>query len=159
MRHLRVSVQFRTAAALLALIWLTGCDGDSPAQPDSLVTLAVTSGKEMPFHGPAGPGTEPMSITFQWTVALTVAGGPGVTVRAIRTELREPNYAGRLSVATGPEAFNGRISPGGILLVPQSSSGLFSSALYPGQWEANASVDVLHPNGKAETLQTAFSFR
>jgi hypothetical protein len=100
-----------------------------------------------------------MLISFQWTVALTVAGGPGVTVRAIRTELREPDLAGQLTVSTGPDALNARISAGESLVVPQSSSGLFSSALYPGRWEGNASVEVLHSSGRAETLQTPFSFR
>jgi hypothetical protein len=156
---MRPGLRHKTAAALVALAWLAGCDGDSPARPDSVVSLRVASTRQMPFHGPAGPGMEPMSISFQWTVTLTAAGGPGVTILAIRTELREPGFAGRLEVATGPEAFNGHLGPGGTLLVPQSSGGFFSSALYPGQWEGTASVDVLHPNGRAETIETAFSFR
>lgn len=145
---------------LLALLCsgFFACDRESPAQPDSVVTLTITSTQEIPFHGPAGPGTEPISISFQWTVVLTAAGGPGATVRAIRTELREPNSPSSLAVVMGPEAFSGSLRPGVPLQVVLSAAGFFSSALYPGQWQGNASVDLVHPSGRAETLQVAFSF-
>lgn len=153
--------QVNGGKTLLALLCsgFFACDRELPAQPDSVVTLTITSAREIPFHGPAGPGTEPISISFQWTVVLTTAGGPGATVRAIRTELRESNGPSSLAVATGPEAFNGSLRPGVPLQVVQSAAGFFNSALYPGQWQGNASADIVHPSGRAETLQGAFSFR
>ena len=150
-------VQRVFAAALVGLTF-AGCGGETPGQPDSTVSVGVTSRLQMPFHGPNGPGAEPMSISFQGTVALDAAGGPGVTIRAVRTELREPRYAGALVAETG-SAFDGRLRPDGTLLVPQTASGFFDSALYHGQWEGTVTVDVVHPGGRAETLRTAFTFR
>ena len=148
----------RALAAALAVLTFGGCGGETPARPDSAVSVGVTSRLAMPFHGPNGPGAEPMSISFQWTVVLAAAGGPGVTIRAVRTELREPRVARALIAETG-STFDGRLRPDATLLVPQSAGGFFDSALYPGQWEATVTVDVVHPGGRAETLRTAFAFR
>lgn len=141
---------------------LLACGRESPAQPevaaDAVIVLTIASIQEMPFHGPGGPGTEPMSITFRWTVVLTTPGGPGAMVRAIRTELRESNSETPI-VAPDPGPLDRTLRAGVPLELPLSAAGLFNSALYPGRWEGRVSVDIVHLSGRQETLQTTFSFR
>jgi hypothetical protein len=126
---------------------------------DSFVVLTISDIREMPFHGRGGPGSEPMSITFRWTVVLATAMGPGATVRSIRADLRESS-SGTSTVV--PEA---RLPPdpfvrAGIPLeIECGTSDFFSSALYPGKWRAHVSVEIVHPSGRVETLGAAFSFR
>src|SRR5262245_66321900 len=57
---------------------------------EPVVTAEITSASKMPFHGPGGPGSEPMSITFTWTVVVRSAAGPECQVDRIATELSEP---------------------------------------------------------------------
>ena len=148
----------RNASWLLAALLCTAaCGGDSPAQPDPAVTLAIESPLEMPFRGAGGPGAEPISISFQWTVVVSATDE--VTVLAVRTELRETASSARLEAASGPAAFNGRLSPRTNARFRQSVSAPWPSSLYPGEWRGTTSVDVLHAGGRTETVTTAFSFR
>ncbi len=113
----------------------------------------------MPFHGRGGPGSEPMSITFRWTVVLATAMGPGATVRAIRADLREPGSGTSLDVPEPRLPPDHSVRPGAPLEIQCGTSGFFNSALYPGKWRAHVFVDIAHHSGRVETLQAAFSFR
>ena len=83
---------------LLALCAPTGCGGAG----DPVVTVEVTSRSKMPFHGPGGPGSEPMSITFMWTVVVRSTEGPDCQVDRIATELSEPQSRTVLTAETEP---------------------------------------------------------
>jgi hypothetical protein len=153
-----MSLRHATTIAF-AVFWISACGGDSVTRPDPVVTLTIAQPRQMPFHGSGGPGTEPISISFEWTVGLSSTGGREVTVVAIRTELRESVSSASLAVAAGPENVPHPLRSWEPVVVPQRISGAFSSALYPGQWQGTTSVEIVHPSGRSETLRSTFSFR
>lgn len=129
-----------------------GCgSGDEP-----LVRVAITSPIEMPFHGPGGPGTEPMYIGFTWTVVVSASGGPGSYIGMVRTQVTEKASGVAMADEDGPL---GSLSGGGKLEVEQGASGFFSSSLYPGDWTAVATVEVRHADGRSETVSTSSTFK
>ena len=147
----------------LALVGITavlylGCGPVGPTleDPESRVTVAVKDTREMPFHGPGGPGSEPMSITFFWTVVVSASNGRGVAIESIETRIREPREAVPLVASSARTGF---LTPGQDLEVVQSAGGFFSSALYPGSWDGAAAVRVRHPNGRREEINLDFRFR
>lgn len=142
---------------------LLACGRESPVQPevpaDSVVALAITDVREIPFHGRGGPGSEPMSINFMWTVVLATPAGPGATVLAIRADLRESGSGTSLAAFKSGLPPDPSVRPGVPLEIQGGAAGFFDSALYPGKWRAHVSVDIAHRSGRVETLQAAFSFR
>jgi hypothetical protein len=138
---------------LIALcLAIAGCGSEDEA----LVTVAISAPVEMPFHGPSGPGTEPMYIGFTWTVVVSAAGGPDSYVGMVRTQVTEKTSG---TVLTGEDGPLGTLSGGGRLEVKQGASGFFSSSLYPGDWTAVTTVEVTHAGGRSETVSTSFGFR
>ena len=139
---------------------LFGCGGESPIPParltgpDSVVELSIRSAQELPLDAAGSSGGE-ASINFRWTEVLTATGGGGATVRASSTELRESKS--RTVIAFTVLRSGMSVQPGGQIERPVVVTGV-DSALLPGQWEVRASVDVVHPSGRVETLQAAFSF-
>jgi hypothetical protein len=109
----------------------------------------------MPFHGTNGPGREPISIAFSWTVVVTASEGASTRVAAVRTEIRE-RMSGTVVVR---ETFPARdLPPAGELRLEEQSGGSFPSALYPGDWAGVTTVQLAHSSGASETLTAAFSF-
>ena len=146
---------------LLAVIGLglgwAGCGSQDPPQvADAVVAVAIRSQVEVPFHGPLGPGTEPISIDLRWTVVITATGGAECQVRAVRTLLTERSSGTARTTEGGPLGY----LPGwGTLELPQRVSGFFPSTHYPGEWTGVTTVEVLHASGRSETLSAAFTFR
>jgi hypothetical protein len=109
----------------------------------------------MPFHGTNGPGREPISIAFSWTVVVTASEGASTRVAPVRTEIRE-RMSGTVVVR---ETFPARdLPPAGELRLEEQSGGSFPSALYPGDWAGVTTVQLAHSSGASETLTAAFSF-
>ncbi len=143
----------------MGLAW-AGCGGGRPdagVKPDAVVRVAVTSPTEMPFHGPGGPGTEPMYIGFTWTVAVTASEGADSQVGTVRTRLVESASGTVLPAEGGPL---GTLAGGSTLELAQGASGFFPSSLYSsGKWSGTTTVEVIHGGGRSETLTATFSFR
>ena len=133
--------------------------GASVQSQDPVVSAAVRSPEEIPFHGPGGPGTEPMSISFRWTVILTASDGGEATVGLIHTQVRERQSGEILTIETGPERHGGRLPANGTLEVSQQAGGFFSSSNYPGTWDALTTVEVTYPSRKADKLELSFTFK
>lgn len=131
-----------------------GCG--SQEEPDALVGLEIRSPVEMPFHGPHGPGTEPMYIGFSWTVVVSAAGGPESRIGMVVTQVTERTSGTVLTTEDGPV---GTLSSGGRLEVKQGASGFFASSLYPGDWTGVTTVEVSHASGRSETLTASFAFK
>ena len=119
--------------------------------------LSVKSAQEMPFHGPSGPGTEPMSISFRWIVVLVASAGSGASMGAIHTTLQDSLSSNTLVAATASTGLF--LAPGVPREVSQGASGFFNSAQYPGDWHATVSATVVYPSGRSETLLATFAFR
>lgn len=144
----------RRLLAVIGLgLGLAGCGSQEVA--DAPVAVAIRSPAEMPFHGPMGPGTEPISIDLRWTVVITATGGE-CQVGAVRTQLTERTSGTVRTTEGGPL---GHLSGLGTLELPQRVSGLFPSSHYPGEWTGVTTVEVLHASGRSETLSVAFTFR
>ncbi len=139
------------AAASLAA-WSCG----APSQPDTVVALTIASPSQMPFHGPHGPGTEPMYIAFNWTVVLTASGGGNDDVGMVRTRLVDSLSGTVLNTENGPL---GSLAGRGRLELPQQAGRFFPSSLYPGDWSGTTTAEILHRDGRSETLTATFSFR
>jgi hypothetical protein len=122
---------------------------------DPVVTAEVTSGTKMPFHGPGGPGSEPVSITFMWTVVVKSSEGPDCQVDRIATELSEPESRTVLTVETEPHE-SGTLPGGGTVQFPQQQGGFFDSALYPRPWNGRTRVDVTCPSRRTDQIEVAF---
>jgi hypothetical protein len=131
---------------------IAGCGSEDEA----LVAVAISSPMEMPFHGPGGPGTEPMYIGFTWTVVVSAAGGPDSYIGTVKTQVTERTSGTVLTDEDGPV---GTLSSGGRREVKQGVSGFFSSSLYPGDWTAVTTVEVTHAGGRSETVSTSFGFK
>ncbi len=147
----------KEAVVILALS-LARCGTDAQGR-DPVITAVVGSTQEMPFHGPGGPGSEPMSITFRWTVLLTATDGGETRVGLVHTRIRERQSGEVLTVETGPEKHGGRLRPNSTLEVAQQAGGFFSSSLYPGSWDAVTTVEVTYPSGRADRLDVPFAFQ
>ena len=122
---------------------------------DPVVTAEITSGAKMPFHGPGGPGSEPMSITFMWTVVVKSTEGPDCQVDRIATELSEPESRTALSAETEPRE-SGRLRGGGTAQFPQQQGGFFNSALYSRPWNGRTRVDVTCPGSRTDQIEVRF---
>ncbi len=144
--------------ALVLAVLFSGCGSEPTTGPDPVVSVSVRSATEMPFHGPGGPGSETISITFRWTVTIRAEGADG-TIGTVRTLVRDKPTGTSLSVAMGPESHGGVVKAGGTLDVAQQVGGFFAPGLYPGQWEGVAAVEVIHPSGRSETIEASFAFQ
>ncbi len=122
---------------------------------DPVVTAEITAGSKMPFHGPGGPGSEPMSITFMWTVVVKSTEGFDCQVDRVATELSEPESRTVLSAETEPHE-SGRLRGGGTAQFPQQQGGFFSSALYSRPWNGRTRVDVTCPSRGTDQIEVAF---
>jgi hypothetical protein len=139
-----------TVACCAALA--VGCERDA----DSIVSAEVVSVTKMPFHGPNGPGTEPISITFRWTVVLEAHQGPACRIDRIATELSEPVSGTVLNAETEPGS-SGQLSSGQREEFAQSQSGRFDSGLYQRPWTGRTLVEVTLANGRSEQLGVEFA--
>ncbi len=135
----------------LALYAPVGCG----TAGDPVVTAEVTSASKMPFHGPGGPGSEPMSITFMWTVVVRSTEGPDCQVDRLATELSEPESRTVLTAETEPHEA-GRLRGGGMARFPQQQGGFFNSALYSRPWNGRTRVDVTCPSRQTDHIEVAF---
>jgi hypothetical protein len=124
--------------------------------PDAVIAVQVVSPTTMPFHGPSGPGTEPISITFRWTVVITASAGTTSRVAVVRTELTERHSGKVLALTTFPASDS--LPGGGELQLAEATSGFFQSSLYPGDWAGVTTAQVAHASGAAETVTASFSF-
>jgi hypothetical protein len=119
------------------------------------ISAEITSASKMPFHGPGGPGSEPVSITFTWTVVVRSAEGPDCQVDRIATELSEPQSGTVLTADTEPHE-GGRLRGGGAVEFPQGQGGFFNSALYSRPWNGRTQVDVTCPGRPSDHLEVVF---
>ncbi len=140
--------------ALVAVAASLAACGDSVA-PDAVVALRVVSPLAMPFHGTNGPGREPISITFSWTIVIAASDGAATRVAVVRTVLTERKSGAEVVRETFPSR---DLPPGGELRLEEQSGGSFPSALYPGDWAGVTTVQLAHGSGAAETLTASFSF-
>jgi hypothetical protein len=131
-----------------------GCGSQEAAEAP--VGLAISSPFEFPFHGPHGPGTDPIYIGFSWTVVVSAGAGPESRIGMVVTRVTERTSGAALTTEDGPL---GTLSGGGRLEVEQETSGFFPSSLYPGDWTAVTTVEVTHASGRSETVSTSFRFR
>lgn len=146
----------RRPMLLLIVLCLAVAGCGSQEDAEALVGVAISSPVEMPFHGPSGPGTEPMYIGFSWTVVVSAAGGRESQIGMVVTRVTERTSGTVLTAEDGPL---GTLSSGGRLEARQGASGFFSSSLYPGDWTGVTTVEVLHATGRSETLTTSFAFK
>ena len=146
----------RTPLLLLIGSCLAAAGCGSQEEADALVALAISSPVEMPFHGPIGPGTEPVYIGFTWTVVVSAAGSPESHIGMVVTRVTERTSGTVLTAEDGPV---GTLSSGGRLEVKQGASGFFASSLYPGDWTGVTTVEVSHASGRSETLTVSFAFK
>jgi hypothetical protein len=155
--NIREGMRLVVGGAIVVLCQACGSEGPTGASHlESTVHIQVKDAVEMPFHGPAGPGSEPMSITFSWIATVSVTGGGGVTVESIETRVREARLAQPLVVSSSPSAL---VMAGQALEVRQSVGGPFESALYPGSWEGAVVVRLRHPSTRREDITVTFAFR
>jgi hypothetical protein len=148
---LRWSLQV-VAVGLAGTLMACGSGGQS----DAIVGVTVQAPMEMPFHGPGGPGTEPMYISFDWTVVISASEGSDGQIGTVRTLLTERVSGGVLVAEASPMA---SLRGGEKVELKQQASGTFPSALYPGDWTGVTSVEVTHISGRQETVSTSFRFR
>jgi len=126
------------------------CTSDGPP----VISAEVSLVQKMPFHGPGGPGTEPMSITFSWTVVVTARDSSDCVVRRIGTRLSEP-VSGE---AVEAESLPARTLPDGQAVeIPQQESGFFPSVLYTRPWSGVTDVEVGCPGEPSRGLQVQFA--
>jgi hypothetical protein len=128
----------------------------SQREPDLTLAVTIHSPVEMPFHGPGGPGSEPMYIGFSWTVVVAASGDAESRIGTVRTRLTERTSGSVLTAEGGPA---GTLRGGEKVEVAQQTSGLFPSVLYPGDWTGVTTVEVSHGSGRSETLTASFTFR
>jgi len=124
--------------------------------PDAVIAVRVVSPTIMPFHGPSGPGTEPIFIAFRWTVVITASPGTTSRVAVVRTELTERHSGTVMALTTFPASDS--LAGGGELQLAEATSGVFPSSLYPGDWAGVTTAQVSHASGAAETVTASFSF-
>jgi hypothetical protein len=142
----------KVLSVILALS-LARCGTDVQGQ-DPVISAVVVSPQEMPFHGPGGPGTSPISITFSWTMILAVSGGRQAKVGLVQTQVRERQSGEILTIETGPEKHGGLLRANGVLEVPQRVGGFFDSSLFPGSWAGFTTVEVTYPSRRTDKLVT-----
>jgi hypothetical protein len=145
-KHVRRNV----AALALALSSAFGC-GHAGEQ---VVAAEVGSVSKMPFHGPGGPGSEPMSITFSWTVVVKSTEGPDCQVDRIDTVLSELESKTVLTADTEPGE-SGVLRGGGAAQFRQGQGGFFNSPLYERPWHGQTRVDVTC-SGRSEPIEVGF---
>ncbi len=150
----RGAIRHTAMAALTCLcgVLATSCGQDAK----STVSAEVVSSGKMPFHGPNGPGTEPIAITFNWTVVVEAHHGLGCTVDRITTVVSEAESGKSLMAETDPGA-SGALASGERAEFPQSQGGSFHSSLYQRPWSGLTRVDVTYSDGRTERLEVAFA--
>jgi hypothetical protein len=149
-----INMRFWSVVAMSAGLMVAACG--SGGQPDGSVRLTVNAPVEMPFHGPGGPGTEPMYISFNWTVVVAASEGADIVVGPVRTRLIERASGAVLTAEGGPV---GNVPAGAKVELRQQTSGTFLSSLYPGDWLGVTTVEVSGRNGTLATVSTSFTFR
>ncbi len=141
---------------LAALVGLVGAGCMPDEGTDRVVAVAIRSPVEMPFHGPNGPGTEPIYIDFSWTVVVTTSGLRDLRAGLARTRLTEAATGVVLTTEDGPL---GTVPSGGEVELRQHASGVFPSSRYPGDWRGVTTVEISGTGGRSETLTASFTFR
>lgn len=143
----------RIGTLLPVALVLCGGPGCGGAAVSPVLTAEVVAAGKLPFHGPGGPDSEPISITFSWTVVVRSAQGPDCQVDRVVSELSEPQSQRVLSAATQ----GGRLPGGGTAQVPQQQAGFFDSALLARPWSGHTRVDVTCPHGVTAQVEAAFT--
>jgi hypothetical protein len=143
-----------TRATVYGVLVLALCLGSCGSNGAPVVTGEVTAVQKMPFHGPGGPGTEPMSITFMWTVVVKATGASDCVVEAIHTEIREAQSGEAVEADATPS----RVLPDGEPVeLPQQQGGLFHSTLYSRPWSGQSQVTVGCAGGEHQEIGIAFT--
>lgn len=139
-------------ASTLAVCSSIGCGSSS--SPSQVVTAEVVSASKMPFHGPGGPGSDPISITFSWTVVVRSDRGPDCRIERVISELSEPQSRQVLSATTLRQD---RLPGGGRAEVPQQQAGFLDSSLFARPWTGRTHVDVACPGGAMAAADATFT--
>jgi hypothetical protein len=143
------TLRMTSAGVLLVALTCLGCESSTVP----ILSAAVTARSKMPFHGPGGAGSEPMSITFAWSIRLQSSDGPDCSVDRLTTTLSEPVSATSLAVTSEPH----RMLPGGgSATFEQQQAGFFSSALYSRAWNGSTRVGVSCEGGQEQELVVTF---
>jgi hypothetical protein len=133
------------------LTW--GCGSSGRAT----VAAEVSDITKMPFHGPGGPGSEPISITFMWTVVVHSSGSAGCSVTRITTQLVETVSGSTLVAESDPSP--GALPEEGTTKFQQSQGGFYPSALYDRVWQGHTVVEVECSGGLTEQAEADFTIR
>ena len=142
----------RTMAYGVAILGL--CLGSCGSEGTPVITGEVTSVQKMPFHGPNGPGTEPISITFRWTTVVRATGGSDCVVQSIRTQLTETQSGVTVEADIAPDQ---SLPDGQPVQFPQQQGGVFSSALYDRPWNGHSQVKVGCTGGEHQQVGVSFT--
>ena len=137
--------------ALSALAWGCGSSG-TPT-----VAVEVSDIVKIPFHGPGGPGSEPISLTFTWTVVLHSGSSAGCDVSHITTQLVEAVSGSTLVAESDPGP--GALPEEGATRFKQSQGGSYPSALYTRVWQGHTVVEVKCSGGVTQQAQTDFTIK
>jgi hypothetical protein len=144
----------RQTWACLALSVVTwGCGSSGRAT----VAVEVSDISKMPFHGPGGAGSEPISITFTWTVVVHSSDSAGCNVGHITTRLTEAVSGSTLVAESDPSP--GALPEEGTTKFKQSQGGFYSSALYDRVWQGHTVVEVKCSGGLTEQAEADFAIQ
>jgi len=143
-----------TRIAAFAVLVLGLCLGSCGSNATPVITGEVTAIQKMPFHGPGGPGTEPMSITFMWTVVVRATGGSDCVVQSIQTQITETQSGEAVQADATP---NQPLPDGQAVQFPQQQGGFFSSDLYTRPWNGQSQVEVDCTAGGHQQIAVSFN--
>jgi len=143
-----------TRIAAFAVLVLGLCLGSCGSNGTPVITGEVTAIQKMPFHGPGGPGTEPMSITFMWTVVVRATGGSDCVVQSIQTQITETQSGEAVQADATP---NQPLPDGQAVQFPQQQGGFFSSDLYTRPWNGQSQVEVDCTAGGHQQIAVSFN--
>jgi hypothetical protein len=143
----------RTGACLALSVLTLGCGASG--RPTFVVEVSDIF--KMPFHGPGGPGSEPISLTFMWTVVVHSGAASGCNVGHITTQLVETVSGSTLVAESDPSP--GTLPEEGTTKFKQSRGGSYPSALSDRVWQGHTVVEVNCSGGPTEHAEADFSVR
>lgn len=137
---------------LLVMVWPACRHKEAPLS----VNLSVDATALQPFHGPAGPGTDPISLTFTWVLRIQLNDGGAATVKGVHTRLTE--QASGTFIEPADQSMSLPIAEGETKSVPLQASASVPAGLYPGRWTGTSTVQIIESSGESKSLDVAFSF-